>query len=144
MSSSSTARDVAAGFGRRHNEGFPLHRVPAASAAQLPPRSTGPASMSSPAAIEFLASPSRAREPGTGDYSGDLKADVVAALGDLAEVINQRLKFGPFGGEQGFAMEGCGDGLVFGRHGPSLSVHGPRKSEPSARVLPPGQLRRKE
>ena len=35
-------------------------------------------------------------------------------------------------------------GFGLGGHAPSLSVHGPRKSEPSARVLPPGQLRRQE
>jgi hypothetical protein len=40
-------------------------------------------------------------------------------------------------------VQGCAKGLVFGRHAPSLSVHGPRKREPSARVLPPGQLRRR-
>jgi hypothetical protein len=28
-----------------------------------------------------------------------------------------------------------GEGLVFGGHAPSLSVYGPRKSEPSARVF---------
>ena len=72
----------------------------------------------------------------TGDDSGALGADVV--------VFNQGLQVGLFGGEEGFAVEGGGQGLVFGRHAPSLSVHGPRKSEPSARVLPPGQLRRKE
>ena len=66
-----------------------------------------------------------------------------AALRGTAEMVNQRLQFGPFRGQQGFAVEGGGKGLVFGGHAPSLSVHGPRKSEPSARVLPPGQLRRR-
>jgi hypothetical protein len=70
--------------------------------------------------------------------------DVVAALGHLANVINQRLQFRPFGGQQCFAVQFGGEDLVFGRNAPSLSVRGPRTSEPSARVLPPGQLRRKE
>jgi hypothetical protein len=61
----------------------------------------------------------------------------------LTDVINQRLQFGPFRSQQGFAVELGGQDLVFGGHAPSHSVHGPRKSEPSARVLPPGQLRRR-
>jgi hypothetical protein len=52
------------------------------------------------------------------------------------------LEFGSFRGEQGFAVELGGQ--IVGGHAPTLSVHGPRKREPSARVLPPGQLRRKE
>jgi hypothetical protein len=47
---------------------------------------------------EVFASPSGAREPGTGDGSGALYADVVASLRDLTKVINQRLQFGPFRG----------------------------------------------
>ena len=78
------------------------------------------------------------------DGSGGLRAYVVTFLSDLAEVINQGLEFGAFRGEEGFAMELGGQDLIFGAHASSLSVHGPRKSEPSARVLPPGQLRRQE
>jgi hypothetical protein len=37
---------------------------------------------------EVLTSPHRAREPGTGDHSGALDADIVAALRHLAEMIN--------------------------------------------------------
>jgi hypothetical protein len=37
-------------------------------------------------------------------------------LSHLAEVINQGLQFGPFGGEEGFAVEGGGEGFAFGRH----------------------------
>jgi hypothetical protein len=55
---------------------------------------------------EFLASPDRPGEPSAGDGPGALGAKVVAALRQLAEVIDQRLEFGPFGGEQGFTMEG--------------------------------------
>jgi hypothetical protein len=62
---------------------------------------------------EFLASPGGTGEPGARDGSGALGADVVAALGHLAEVIDQGLQFGPFGSEQGSAVEGGGEGLVF-------------------------------
>ena len=44
---------------------------------------------------QFLTSPHGAREPATGDDSGALGADVVAALRCVAEMINQRLQFGP-------------------------------------------------
>jgi hypothetical protein len=37
---------------------------------------------------ELLASPGRAREPGTGDSSGALYANIVAALRHLTEMIN--------------------------------------------------------
>ncbi|HEY6667064.1 MAG TPA: hypothetical protein VI036_18220, partial [Propionibacteriaceae bacterium] len=50
-------------------------------------RSTGPANISSPAAMS--SSPRRARhEPGTGDGPGALCADIVAALRGLSEVID--------------------------------------------------------
>jgi hypothetical protein len=65
---------------------------------------------------EFLASPASTGEPATGDHSSALGADVVTALCHLAEVINQRLQFRPFGGEQGLAVEFGGEDLVFGRH----------------------------
>ncbi|MCE3276897.1 MAG: hypothetical protein K0R13_2752, partial [Propionibacteriaceae bacterium] len=71
---------------------------------------------------EFLASPGGIGEPPPRDSSGALYANVVAALRDLAEMIDQGLQFGPFRGEQGFAVEGCGEGLVFGRHA-SVSEH---------------------
>jgi hypothetical protein len=58
----------------------------------------GPASISSPAGYEFLASPGGAGEPCAGDGSGALDADVVAALRHLAKVINRRLEFGASGG----------------------------------------------
>ena len=54
---------------------------------------------------EFLASLTDTGEPSTGDDSGALDANIVAALSHLAEVINQGLEFGPLGGEQGFAVE---------------------------------------
>jgi hypothetical protein len=60
-----------------------------------------------------------------GDDPSALATDVVADLRDLAEVINQ---FGPSGGEQGFTGELGGQDLVFGGHGPSLSVHHARAS----------------
>ena len=44
---------------------------------------------------EFLTSPHGAREPGPGDDSGALCSDVVTTLSHFAEVINQRLQFGP-------------------------------------------------
>jgi hypothetical protein len=44
-------------------------------------------------------------EPRAGDHPGAFCADVVAALGRLAKVINQRLQFGPFRSQQGFAVE---------------------------------------
>jgi hypothetical protein len=47
---------------------------------------------------QILTSPGGAREPGTGDGSGAFDADVVAAMRYLAEMINQGLEFGPFGG----------------------------------------------
>jgi hypothetical protein len=67
---------------------------------------------------EFFASPGGTGEPATGDDPGALDANIVAALCHLAEVINQRLQFGPSSGQQGFAVEGGG----FGGH--SLSVAG--------------------
>jgi hypothetical protein len=48
---------------------------------------------------EVLPPPGGAREPGTGDDSGALYADIVAALRYLTKVINQRLEFGAFRGE---------------------------------------------
>jgi hypothetical protein len=44
---------------------------------------------------EFFASPGGTGEPATGDDPGALDANIVAALCHLAEVINQRLQFGP-------------------------------------------------
>jgi hypothetical protein len=45
-------------------------------------------------------------------------------LSHLAEVINQGLQFGPFGGEEGFAVEGGGEGFAFGRHDLSVADTG--------------------
>jgi hypothetical protein len=45
-------------------------------------------------------------------------------LSHLAEVINQGLHFGPFGGEEGFAVEGGGEGFAFGRHALVLPTPG--------------------
>jgi hypothetical protein len=39
-------------------------------------------------------------------------------------VIDQGLQFGPFGGEQGFAVEGCGEGLVGCAHASVLMTPG--------------------
>jgi hypothetical protein len=63
---------------------------------------------------QLLASPPYTGEPPAGDNPGALYADVVAAQGHLAEVINQRLQFGPPGGEEGFAVEFGGQRFVFG------------------------------
>jgi hypothetical protein len=63
---------------------------------------------------EVFASPCGAGEPATGDHSGAFGADVVAALRHPAEVIDQRFEFGPSGGEEGFAVEFGGEGLIFG------------------------------
>jgi hypothetical protein len=54
---------------------------------------------------EFLATSSSASKPATGDDAGAVDADIVATLSHLAEAINQGLEFGPFRGEQHFAME---------------------------------------
>jgi hypothetical protein len=61
--------------------------------------STGPASIKSPAAYEVFAPPCTAGEPATGKDAGAFDADVVAALRHLAEMIDQGLEFGSFGGE---------------------------------------------
>jgi hypothetical protein len=58
---------------------------------------------------QVFASPRRSGEPATGDSSGALDADIVTTLSDLAEVIDQGLKYWAFGGQQCLAMEGCGD-----------------------------------
>jgi hypothetical protein len=50
-----------------------------------------------PGCYEFLALPCGACEPATGDGAGALGSDVVAALCDLGEAINQQLQFGPVG-----------------------------------------------
>ena len=68
-------------------------------------RSTGPASEQQPCCDEFLTSPHAAREPGPGDGSGDLGADVVASLSHVAEMIDQGLEFGAFRGEQRFTVK---------------------------------------
>jgi hypothetical protein len=47
---------------------------------------------------EVLASLTYASKPLTGDGSGALYSDVVAALSYLTEVIDQGLQFWPFGG----------------------------------------------
>jgi hypothetical protein len=44
---------------------------------------------------EFFASPGGTGEPATGDDAGALDANIVAALRYVAEMINQRLQFGP-------------------------------------------------
>jgi hypothetical protein len=77
-----------------------------------------------PGRYHVLTSPHRAREPGTGDDPGAFSSDVVAALRYLTEVIDQRLQFGPSGGEQGFAVELGGQGLIFGRHASVLPTPG--------------------
>ena len=69
---------------------------------------------------EFLTSAGRIGEPGPSDHAGAFGADVITALRHLAEMINQRLQFRPSRGQQGFAVELGGQGLVFGGH--SLSV----------------------
>jgi hypothetical protein len=51
---------------------------------------------------------------------GGLGAEVITTLRGLPKMINQRLQFRPLRCWQGFAVEGCGQGLVFGGH--SLSV----------------------
>jgi hypothetical protein len=43
-------------------------------------------------------SPASTSEPATGDHSGALGADIVAALSHPAEVIDQGLQFGPLCG----------------------------------------------
>jgi hypothetical protein len=48
-----------------------------------------------PRGDEILTSPATSGEPATGDHPGDLGADVITALHYLAEMINQRLQFGP-------------------------------------------------
>jgi hypothetical protein len=65
---------------------------------------------------EFLASPGGARNPAIGDGFRAFRTRVVATLSHLTNVINQRLQFGPFRGEQRFAAELGGQGLVFGGH----------------------------
>jgi hypothetical protein len=65
---------------------------------------------------EVFASPCAAREPTTGKDASAFDADVVAALSNLTQVIDQRLKFGPLGGSQGFAVEFGGQDLVSGGH----------------------------
>jgi hypothetical protein len=65
---------------------------------------------------EFLASPGGASEPGTGDRPGALRADVVAPLCHVAEVFNEGLGFGLFGGEQRFAVELGAEDLIFMAH----------------------------
>jgi hypothetical protein len=47
-----------------------------------------------PCCDEFLTSPGDTGEPATGDDPNAFCAEVVAALGHLGEVINQRLQFG--------------------------------------------------
>jgi hypothetical protein len=87
---------------------------------------------------QVFASPGGVGEPPTRDDSGALGADVVASLRHLAEMINQRLQFGPFRGQQGFAVQGCGEGLVFGGHSLSVSDAGQaaRRASPSEPAEP--------
>jgi hypothetical protein len=44
---------------------------------------------------EFFASPGGTGEPATGDDPGALDANIITPLRHLAEVISQRLQFGP-------------------------------------------------
>jgi hypothetical protein len=62
---------------------------------------------------QVLASPSSACEPATSDGPGAFGADIVASLSQLPQMIDEPLQFGPFGCEQGFALEGGGEDLVF-------------------------------
>jgi hypothetical protein len=57
--------------------------------------------------------PGYSGEPPAGDSSGAFGTDVVATLSHLPEVINQGLQFGPFGCEEGFAVEDRGEDLTF-------------------------------
>jgi hypothetical protein len=58
-----------------------------------------------PRRYEVPAPPGGASKPATRDDPGAFGAEIVAALGHLAEVINQRLQLGPFRSEQCFAVE---------------------------------------
>ena len=57
--------------------------------------------------------PGYSGEPPAGDNPGAFGTDVVATLSHLPEVINQGLQFGPFGCEEGFAVEDRGEDLTF-------------------------------
>jgi hypothetical protein len=63
--------------------------------------------------------------------------DKLAKVASLAKAINHRLQLETSAANR--ASPWTADDRIW-----SLSVHGPRESEPSERVLPPGQLRRKE
>ena len=67
-----------------------------------------------------MPSPATTGEPLAGEDPSDFNAEVVAALSHPAEMINQGLQFGTFGGEEGFTVERRGKFLVFGGH--SLSI----------------------
>jgi hypothetical protein len=75
-----------------------------------------------PGSDKVLASLTDAGEPGTGEDSGAFDADVVAALRHLAEMINQRLQFGAFRGEQSLAVQLGAEDLIFRGHEVSIYV----------------------
>jgi hypothetical protein len=84
---------------RRRSQPIRIHRSSSS-------RSTGPASISSPAAMR--PSPRRAvlenQEPAIVPAHSTRMS--VAGLRHLAEMINQRLQFGPFRSQQGLAVQG--------------------------------------
>jgi hypothetical protein len=80
-----------------------------------------------PGCHQLLTSPGRIGEPATGDHSCALDAEVITALRHLPQMINQRLQFGPSGGEWGYAVKGCGQGLVFGGHMPQCDPLPPKQ-----------------
>jgi hypothetical protein len=79
---------------------------------------------------------SRVSEPGTGDRPGALGTDVVAVLSYVAEVINQRLQFGAFRGQQGFAVEFGAEDLVFGGHASVLLTQPTSQPDSDREALP--------
>jgi len=48
--------------------------------------------------------PDRASEPPASNDAGAFGPDVIAALSDLAKVVDERLKFGTLRGEECFAV----------------------------------------
>src|SRR5215217_9732608 len=53
---------------------------------------------------EFVTLPDRASEPPASNDAGAFGPDVIAALSDLAKVVDERLKFGTLRGEECFAV----------------------------------------
>src|SRR5829696_6256446 len=51
---------------------------------------------------EFVTLPDRASEPPASNDAGAFGPDVIAALSDLAKVVDERLKFGTLRGEECF------------------------------------------